>query len=431
MKPNITELIVEQDKCIGCGACDTICPVDVLKMDFNQQGNYEPFESEGCLDKCTLCVDVCPFIEENLSETELAHQLYASEENVQHYKELGYFINTYEIHKKHDDERLESASGGAGNWFQKLLLKLNIVDKVISVEPNGDPEKLFKFAVYENENDVDRSRGSAYYPVEMSEVLDYVMNNDGRYAIVVLPCFANAIRLAQQKNRKLRQRIKILIGLVCGQQKSKKFTEELAKIALKEEKLAKVQYRYKQVHKPASDYAFNFTGVNGTNVKLSWSAEPSKFWANRLFTPNACNHCEDVFAVCADVVLMDAWLPEYTKDYRGHSLVITRNNAVDKVIQNDNTVDISVFDVQKVYQSQKRVVETKLNYKYGNSNFFTNQLLKYRKTIQQLSNKDYVKNKIKIEKQFQKIRNNERMKTVAYLPNKILKKLMKTTRRNK
>ena len=68
MRPNITELIVQQDKCIGCGVCDTICPVDVLDMQFNTIGMYEPKESEGCLAKCTLCIDVCPFVETNKTE---------------------------------------------------------------------------------------------------------------------------------------------------------------------------------------------------------------------------------------------------------------------------------------------------------------------------------------------------------------------------
>lgn len=33
--------------------------------------------------------------------------------------------------------------------------------------------------------------------------------------------------------------------------------------------------------------------------------------------PRACNYCDDVFAECADVTCMDAWLPEYSQDHRG------------------------------------------------------------------------------------------------------------------
>jgi len=72
MSFNIIHTTVLKDQCIGCGTCDAVCPVDVLKMDFNSIGMYEPVESEGCLDKCTLCMDACPFVEENKDEKELA-----------------------------------------------------------------------------------------------------------------------------------------------------------------------------------------------------------------------------------------------------------------------------------------------------------------------------------------------------------------------
>ena len=45
------------------------------------------------------------------------------------------------------------------------------------------------------------------------------------------------------------------------------------------------------------------------------------------FKLNPCNYCDDVFAELADVVFMDAWLPKYSKDPLGHSLVINRNKA--------------------------------------------------------------------------------------------------------
>ena len=70
MSFNIIQTTVLKNQCIGCGTCDAICPVDVLKMDFNSSGMYEPIESDGCLDKCTLCMDACPFVEENENEKE-------------------------------------------------------------------------------------------------------------------------------------------------------------------------------------------------------------------------------------------------------------------------------------------------------------------------------------------------------------------------
>ena len=426
MQPNIMQRVVELDKCIGCGVCDTICPVDVLKMDFNSTGIYQPFESEGCLDKCTLCLDVCPFIEDNDTEREIAHKLYSHIENIKHHDDLGYFTNTYEIHKINESERLASSSGGAGNWFQRLLLESNKIDYMLTVEANDNPDKLFKFSVFNNVDELDKARGSVYYPTEISEVLDYVMKNDGRYAITVLPCYAKAIRLAQSKNHKLRKRIKYLIGLVCGQMKSKYFTEELGKIALGEGSLSNVNYRVKQADKPASDFAYQFINTNNEKKLLTWRRSiPSKFWSSRMFTPNACNFCTDVFALNADIILMDAWLPEYTKDYRGHTLVISRTHEIDNLLQNGEGASVKEFDHKEIYKSQKSVVLNKNNFAYGNKNYFINKTIDYKKEIQLLSNSDYLKNKRKIDLLLKKIKIISRLQKLCQSPKRKWNKFKK------
>jgi coenzyme F420 hydrogenase subunit beta len=187
MKPNIIELIVNQDKCIGCGVCDTICPVNVLSMQFNDIGMYEPEETEGCLNKCTLCIDICPFVETNKTEKELAKDLYSKEGEIQFHKDLGYYISTYVAHKKEMVDRLKSASGGAGHSILNRLLETKMVDAVLSVESNENPDKLFKFSVFKKTEELQQNRGSVYYPTEISEVLDYVIQNEGIYAITALP----------------------------------------------------------------------------------------------------------------------------------------------------------------------------------------------------------------------------------------------------
>ena len=95
MRPNITELIVQHDLCIGCGVCSGVCPVDVLPMKFNSLGEYVPYEILGCLDKCTFCIDVCPFIDMNDNEDVLGEFLYAKNTSSKHTVETGYYLNTY------------------------------------------------------------------------------------------------------------------------------------------------------------------------------------------------------------------------------------------------------------------------------------------------------------------------------------------------
>lgn len=387
MKPNITQLVVEQDKCIGCGVCQAVCPVNVLPMEFGQYGVFEPHEIDGCLDKCTLCIDVCPFVEKNDDEITISNALYAKEKGITFHEELGYIVETYTSYVLKRSKRVKSASGGIGNFVLKKLLEDDIVDCVLTIAPTAYPEQLFRFEVFQNQQELNSSVGSVYYPTEISEVLDYVTKNEGRYAITVLPCYAKAIRLAQQKNRLLRKRIKVVVGLVCGQMKSKFFTEELAKIALNGKVAQEVSYRVKNPQMPANNFSFQFVSENTEKIKMQWSEEPSVFWTNRMFTPLACNHCTDTFAYTADIVLMDAWLPEYVKNYLGHTLLIVRRNDLKELLENyaDEEIALNPIDSRDVYKSQEGVVKNKSYFAKDQATGLMKIIVELKKIVQKRS----------------------------------------------
>ncbi|CZE48858.1 Coenzyme F420 hydrogenase/dehydrogenase, beta subunit C-terminal domain [Campylobacter geochelonis] len=386
MKPNVIEAVVKKDRCIGCGACAGLCPASVLKMKFNSSGIYEPMEIPGCLEKCKICLDACPFFDKELEEKNISQELYG--DNPKNFKELGNFINTYSFCLKENNERIKSASGGAGYYILSQLLSKDEVDKIIAVEPNEDPEYLFKFAVFSNKEELKNSRSSAYYPVTMEEVIKFVLKNNHRYAIVTLPCFAKALRFAQKTNYKLRNRVKYIIGLVCGQIKTKHFAQTLGNLSFKDEKaLKKVDFRFKVENRPSSNFAFKFTSTDDWSSTDDRKTSPSLFWGSRAFTPFACNNCNDTFALCCDAVLMDAWLPEFTKDWRGHSLVITREKTIDEIFKNSSEI-CEVYDYKRVYLSQKQVVENKQMFYYKKAHFYEKRLYEAKLKVQEKSNKD-------------------------------------------
>ncbi|NLY04154.1 MAG: 4Fe-4S binding protein [Campylobacter sp.] len=420
MKPNIIEQVVEKDRCIGCGVCVAICPVSVLDIRFNKNGCYEVSEVPGCLDKCSLCMEVCPFYSKDEFENEISKELFSSIEDINFKEHLGYYSKTYEFSKTNIDDKLASASGGAGNYILSELLNQNLVDKVLAVESNDDPQKLFKFSVFESIEDLKRSRSSAYYPVTMDEILEYVLKNDARYAITVLPCFAKAIRLLQNKNHKFRNRVKFVIGLVCGQMKSKKFAQTLAEISFKKDSvvLSKVNFRKKQADKLASNFAFEFTDSSGKIAIDPRDKSPLKFWSSRAYTPFACNNCFDTFAITADVTLMDAWLPDKIQDYSGHSLIISRNKAFDEILSNAKGVVCSEFSADLVLKSQIGVVKQKMLFAKGSGNLLDKKIKKLKLTIQTKSNKTLNYDK-SIEKTYKKLkilsRANAYYNTLIYL----------------
>ncbi len=363
MKPNVIEKVVQNNICIGCGVCSGVCPANVLRMEFNKYGEYNPVESPGCLKNCKLCLEVCPFYDQNENEDDLASDNFSGIEGIKHLKETGYYLDSYVGYSNANDHRGNGASGGIATWILETLLAHNIVDYVVCVTPDDDPEKLFRFAVFKDIVSIRQAAKSAYYPVELSAVINEIFKNPGRYAVTGLPCFLKSLTLAAKKNKKLRERIIITIGLVCGQMKNKNYTMYLSSLAGLEGNLKKANYRGKSPQKPANNFFFQCVNENENgSSRIFWDEGVSNVWNNRWFTPNACNFCDDVFAETANISVMDAWLPMYSKDSRGTSLLIVRTPLINALLKQaviEQEISLEKISIKDVIRSQSEVLKAK------------------------------------------------------------------------
>jgi coenzyme F420-reducing hydrogenase beta subunit len=357
MNSSVITNTVKHNLCIGCGICAALCPRDVLAMQWNRYGEYNPVEIRPCKTECSICLKVCPFADSGENEDIIGKRLYGKIPEIQHRPETGYYLASYVGYS--EKHRQTSASGGIATWLLEALLAEGIVDHVICVASTGDPGRLFSFQIFDTPEEVRRGAGSAYFPVEMSEIIRQVLELPGRFAITGLPCFIKAIRLAQERNSRLKERIVITVGLVCGQLKSRHFTDYIAAIVGVEGEVMWVRYRGKTLDHPANNFHFAFTSADGEDKKIFWNEGISEAWANRWFTPRACNYCDDVFAECADIACMDAWLPEYSQDHRGTSLMLVRSLLVREALEQRAGLSLDPIPVERVVQSQAGVMAVK------------------------------------------------------------------------
>jgi coenzyme F420-reducing hydrogenase beta subunit len=364
MKPNVIETIVKNNLCIGCGVCAGVCPANALKMEFNIYGEFNPVRNSGCLEKCNFCLKVCPFYDNGENEDSIARALFGDIGQIKYRPETGYYLESYVGYSRVNAQREKGASGGMITWILENLLTKKMVDHVVCVTPNDDPERLFRFAIFNDVESIRQSAKSAYYPVEMSEVIRELLKKEGRYVITGQPCFLKGLRLAVKRNKKLRENIIIMIGLVCGQMKSKHYTTCLASLSGINGMLKKVNYRGKSPYKLASNFFFHCVDENNCEGKLFWDEGVSDAWINRWFTPFPCNYCDDIFAEVADVTVMDAWLPEYLRDSKGTNLLISRSSIISDILdqgRRENQILIEDIAIEKVIQAQLGVLNVKRN----------------------------------------------------------------------
>lgn len=159
---------------------------------------------------------MCPFSNDSKNETEIGKDLF-EDYGTSFNEYTGYYLQNYAGYVKEDSYRDNGSSGGMGSWIAAQLLEQDKVDAVIHVRESTDiKNSLFEYQVSTNKEDLLSGAKSKYYPIELSHVMDYVKNNDGRYAIIGIPCFIKSVRLLSNKNNEIKDRIKYCIGLVCG-----------------------------------------------------------------------------------------------------------------------------------------------------------------------------------------------------------------------
>lgn len=135
---------------IGCGVYAGVCPNGLLAINFNRFGEYNAFLDKPCEVNCVLCLKVCPFSSGNDNEDVLAKERYANTTGIKHHKATGYYLKSYYGYSLAKEHRVKGASGELTTWLLENLLVQKKEDRVICVTPNDNPEKLFRFQVFDS-----------------------------------------------------------------------------------------------------------------------------------------------------------------------------------------------------------------------------------------------------------------------------------------
>lgn len=354
-KSNLTETVVKNGYCVGCGACAAV-EASPYKMTTNLIGQYEAELSSSQQESTELidiCESVCPFSKTAMNEDDIGKKLYSEE--CRHNPNLGYYRKSFAGYVKEGKFRELGSSGGFGTWFLYELFSTGRIDKVIHVKQAGkESNKKFVYSISNTFDDIQSGSKSRYYPIELSQVIDMVREFPSRYAIVGLPCFIKSIRLLAAVDSVVSERIKYCVGLVCGGLKSLHYADSLGwQVGIKPRDLHKVDFRIKS-DAAANKYSTLLTSDSG-EVITSTNKLFGTDWGIGAFKYKACDFCDDVFAETADVVLGDAWLPEYVQDGEGTNVLVVRNQDILEMLETaiqEERLNLDEISIERAIASQ-------------------------------------------------------------------------------
>ncbi|NLA43241.1 coenzyme F420 hydrogenase, partial [Candidatus Saccharibacteria bacterium] len=284
--------------------------------------------------------------------------------SIKHDNVIGHYLDLYAGYVAEGEYRKNGSSGGFGTWIAVQLLEKGFIDGIVHVKACDDSDGiLFKYCVSNTVEEILGRSKSRYYPVELSGSLNEILLEDKKYAITGTPSVIMEVRLLALKNKDIDKRIKYAIGLVTGHHKSAKYSDALAwEQGIKPGDLIKIDYRKKVDGKLSSEYNTEFTGYIDGEIKTFTSQSGKSFvgdWGHGFFKSKVSDFTDDTFNETADVVLGDAWLPQYREDSRGTNIIIVRNPEIAEIIKDGlskNALHLDNLDAQTICRSQSGLI---------------------------------------------------------------------------
>ncbi len=269
--------------------------------------------------------------------------------------DVGCYEGLYLGHAKDSKIRHGGASGGVTTaLLAKAIDELNL-DGVFVTRMQEDQEgSPLSAMVYlaKNKKELIQGQQSKYTTVPMATCFhDIIYKGKGkRFAFVGLGCHMQALRKAERIIPKLKSRIVLRVGLVCGHCMDRRGTRHLFDLLkVKEKNVRKVEYRSDQW--PGN---FKVTLQNGKTRKIGqidWTS-----YVMTLYERDRCHYCTDPLNQLSDIATGDPWLNELSHE-PGLNLIITRTKTGEQFLSNaidQGQIVATRTEKDKVVRSQKR-----------------------------------------------------------------------------
>ena len=208
---NIEEL-KENGLCVGCGTCASVCPnqaIAIIKSE--SKGIYTPILDKKTCAGCGICYETCPG--HSFDFAKFNSQIFQNSfDNIL----IGNYLACYAGHSTDYHIRYNSASGGLITALLIFALEERIIDgALVTKMSKSNPLEPLPFIARTREDIISASK-SKYCPVPANIAIEHILHNDGKFAVVGLPCHIQGVRKAEAINKNLKDKIVLHLGVLCN-----------------------------------------------------------------------------------------------------------------------------------------------------------------------------------------------------------------------
>ena len=303
-----------EKQCMGCGACVNICPVNAIKMTFNEKGFYTPqVDEEKCI-KCGKCLKVCAALDYESNNKE--PQVYA--------------VAAY------DEERIHSTSGGAFAVLAKYVLKNNGYVCGVAWADNWEA----KHVIIDKVEDLPKLRFSKYVQATTGDSykkIKELLENGKTVLFSGTPCQNAGLSKFLNKNYSNL----IMVDILCHGAPSPKVWQDYLNKNYNKENIAEINFRDKfedwNVGTWEAIYNTNYGYIKENDKKKQIGIYYEAF-LKHILSNDACMECKyKHIPRPADFTLGDFWYlrnnPKYDSK-KGLSVLLLNNKKAESLFKN-------------------------------------------------------------------------------------------------
>ena len=215
--------VVENRLCMGCGTCFSVCPQNAIDLPLDKkQGLYFPNVNEPECISCNLCLATCPGagIDFDYFNTKLFRKV---PDNVL----LGNSLKCYFGYSTDYNIRYNSASGGLVSQLLIFALEEGLIEGALVTRMNPGNPLVPDVIIARTSSEILSASKSKYCPVPANIALKQIAKEEGKFAVVGLPCHIAAVRKLQDTLPVFQKKILLSFGLFCGRSQNFNMTRTL------------------------------------------------------------------------------------------------------------------------------------------------------------------------------------------------------------